>query len=78
MLEREAKTGSVELVIGAKSVHTGVKLLNGLIYGEDFFHTKKCPSITFNSSKLNFNRAKLTSVDGDLTDKGITKPRPWT
>ncbi len=42
--------------------------------GEDFFDTKKFPTITFKSSKLNFDGDKLASVDGNLTIKGVTKP----
>lgn len=74
VLDRAAKTGSVDILIDAKSVNTGVKLFNGHIQGEDFFHTKKYPTITFKSSKLNFTGDKLSSVDGDLTVKGVTKP----
>ncbi len=74
VLDRAAKTGSVDVTIDAKSVNTGSPLFNEHIQGEDFFNTGKFPTITFKSDKLKFDGDKLTSVEGDLTIKGITKP----
>ena len=73
-IDRAAKTGSVDVVIDAKSVDTGYPLFNGHIQGEDFFNTEKYPTITYKSNKVNFDGDKLVSVEGNLTIKGITKP----
>ncbi|KAB8045214.1 YceI family protein [Janthinobacterium aquaticum] len=73
-LDRAAKTGSVEVLIDTKSVDTGSTLFNGHIQGEDFLDTTKYPVATYKSTKFNFTGDKLTSVDGDLTLKGVTKP----
>lgn len=73
-LDRAAKTGSVDIVIDAKSVNTGMALFNEHIQAEDFFDTAKYPTITYKSSKLKFSGDKLVAVDGDLTIKGVTKP----
>jgi polyisoprenoid-binding protein YceI len=73
-IDRAAKTGSVDVVIDAKSVDTGYPLFNGHIQGEDFFDTEKYSTITFKSNKFKFDGDKLASVDGNLTIKGITKP----
>lgn len=73
-IDRAAKTGSVDVVIDAKSVNTGYPLFNGHIQGEDFFDTAKYPTITYKSSKMNFDGDKLVSVEGNLTIKGVTKP----
>lgn len=73
-IDRAAKTGSVDVTIDAKSVDTGYALFNGHIQGEDFFDTAKYPTITFKSDKMKFDGDKLTSVEGNLTIKGITKP----
>jgi polyisoprenoid-binding protein YceI len=73
-IDRAAKTGSVDVMIDAKSVDTGYPLFNGHIQGEDFFNTEKYPIITFKSNKLKFDGDKLVAVDGNLTVKGITKP----
>lgn len=73
-IDRVAKTGSVNITIDAKSVNTGSTLFNGHIQGEDFFDTAKYPTITYKSSKLNFEGDKVASVEGELTIKGVTKP----
>lgn len=74
VLDRAAKTGSLDVVIDTTSVNTGFPVFNEHLQAEDFFDTKKFPTITYKSSKLNFAGDKLASVDGTLTIKGIAKP----
>lgn len=74
VLDRAAKTGSVEVTIDAKSVNTGFATFNNHIQAEDFFDTAKYPTISYKSTKFNFKGDKLASVDGNLTIKGVTKP----
>jgi len=74
VLDRAAKSGSLDVVIDAKSINTGYALFNEHIQGEDYFDTAKYPTITFKSSKLKFDGDKLAAVEGDLTVKGVTKP----
>lgn len=74
VLDRAAKRGSIEVTIDATSVNTGFPVFNEHLQGEDFFDTKKYPTITYRSSKLNFEGDKLASVDGTLTVKGVAKP----
>jgi polyisoprenoid-binding protein YceI len=73
-LDREAKTGSVQVEIDAKSVDTGYPLFNEHIQGADFFDTANNPVITFKSSTVKFRGVKVVAVNGDLTIKGVTKP----
>ena len=74
IIDRAAKTGSVDVTIDAKSVNTGSALFNEHIQGEDFFNTAKYPTITYKSTKVKFDGDKVVSVEGDLTIKGVTKP----
>jgi polyisoprenoid-binding protein YceI len=74
VLDRAAKTGSIDVVIDTTSVNTGFPLFNEHLQAEDFFDTRKYPTITYKSNKLNFAGDKLASVDGTLTIKGIAKP----
>lgn len=69
-----AKTGSVDVVIDAKSVNTGYPLFNEHIQDEDFFDTAKYPTITFKSTAVKFDGDKPVSVEGNLTLKGVTRP----
>jgi len=74
VLDRAAKTGSVEATIDTKSVDTGSKLFDGHIQGEDFLDTAKFPTITYKSTKFNFKGDVPSTIEGNLTIKGITKP----
>ncbi len=74
VLDRAAKTGSVDVTIDAKSVNTGYALFNEHIQGADYFDTGKYPTITFSSTAVKFNGDKPVSVEGNLTIKGVTRP----
>lgn len=74
VLDRAAKTASVDITIDTKSVNTGYPLFNEHIQGADFFDTAHYPTITFKSTSVKFDGDKPVSVDGNLTIKGITKP----
>lgn len=74
VLDRAAKTGSVDVVIDTTSVNTGHALFNQHIQGEDYFDTAKYPTITFKSNQMTFKDSQPVSLSGDLTIKGITKP----
>jgi polyisoprenoid-binding protein YceI len=74
VLDRKAKTGSVDVTIDATSVNTGYALFNEHIQAADFFDTAVYPTITFKSSQMKFKGDQPVSLAGDLTIKGVTKP----
>jgi polyisoprenoid-binding protein YceI len=74
VLDAEAKTGSVDIVIDTKSVNTGFADFNEHIQGEEFLDTTKFPQATFKSTKVVFDGNKPQTVEGLLTIKGVTKP----
>ena len=71
--DKEGRTGSVNITIETTSVSTGSTLFNQHIQAEDFLDTAKYPTVTFKSTKVNFDGDKPVSIEGDLTMKGITK-----
>jgi polyisoprenoid-binding protein YceI len=71
--DKEGRTGSVDITIETNSVSTGSTLFNQHIQAEDFLDTAKYPTVTFKSTKVNFDGDKPVSIEGDLTMKGITK-----
>ncbi len=73
-LDRAAKTGSVDVTIDAKSVDTGSTQFNEHIQGKDFLDTADFPTITYKSTSVKFNGDAVSSVEGNLTIKGVTKP----
>ncbi|KAF7600743.1 MAG: polyisoprenoid-binding protein [Candidatus Dactylopiibacterium carminicum] len=74
VLDREARTASVDVVIDAKSVNTGIPVFNGHLQDEDFFDTAKYDSIRFKSTRVKFEGDQPVAVEGELTLKGVTKP----
>lgn len=74
VLDRAAKTGSVDVNIDATSVNTGTALFNEHIQAADYFDTARYPVITFKSSQMGFKGDQPVSLTGDLTIKGVTKP----
>lgn len=74
VLDKAAKTASVDVVIDTTSIDTGFEVFNGHIQDEDFFDTAKYPTATFKSTKVTFDGDQPATIDGDLTIKGITKP----
>lgn len=72
--DKAAKTGSVDVTIDMKSVDTGSNLFNGHIQGADFLDTEKFPTATFKSTKVVFDGDTPSSIEGNLTIKGVTKP----
>lgn len=74
IIDRVAKTGSVDVTIDTTSVDTGYALFNEHIQGKDFLDTAKYPTATFKSTQLKFEGDQLVAVDGTLTLKGISKP----
>jgi polyisoprenoid-binding protein YceI len=74
VLDRAAKTGSVDVTIDATSVNTGYALFNEHLQAADYFDTTVHPTITFSSGKMKFKGDRPVSASGDLTIKGVTRP----
>jgi polyisoprenoid-binding protein YceI len=74
VLDHQAGTGSVDIVIDAASVDTGLDKLEEHLRAEDFFHVEKYPTLTFKSRTVKFNADKPAAVEGELTLLGVTRP----
>jgi polyisoprenoid-binding protein YceI len=74
VLDKEAKTGTVDVLIDMKSVDTGFAVFDEHIQGEDFLDTGKFPTATFKSTKVRFEGDKPVAIEGNLTIKGVTRP----
>jgi len=74
VLDRTAKTGSVEVVIDTTSIDTISPKLNEHLQKPDFFDSAKYPTATFQSTSVAFDGDRPVSIDGNLTLKGVTKP----
>lgn len=80
-LDREAKTGSVELTIPTATVSIGDTERGGRprtgdehLRSADFFNVAEFPTMSFKSTKVEFNGDLPKAVEGDLTLLGVTRP----
>lgn len=78
-LDTATKTGSLDVTIQAASFNGGGnEAFEKHLRGPDFFDTEKFPTITYQSTKFNFNGDNLASVEGQFTMLGVTKPLTLT
>ena len=74
VLDKAARTASVDIVIDMKSVDTGYATFNEHIQGADFLDTATYPTATFKSTKVVFEGDRPVAINGNLTIKGVTRP----
>jgi polyisoprenoid-binding protein YceI len=74
MLDKEAGAGTVEVIIDMKSVDVGHQGLNDHLNNADFFDTAKFPTATYSGKLGNFRNGAPTTIEGNLTMHGVTKP----
>jgi polyisoprenoid-binding protein YceI len=74
VLDREAKSGSVEVSIDPASVQTGVADLDKHLKSGEFLDVQKFPQATFKGKLANFKDGAPGEVQGELTLHGVTKP----
>jgi len=80
VLDREAKTGTIEITIDTASVDTGPHELQGRprtrddhLRTPDFFNAKEFPTMVYRGS-AKWTGEWPTSVQGQLTMLGVTRP----
>ncbi|RJG21927.1 YceI family protein [Massilia cavernae] len=78
VLDRAAKTGSMNIVIDADSLDFGHDKLNSHAKGADMFDVAKFPTATYVGKSIKFDGDTPVSVDGELTLHGVTKPLTLT
>jgi polyisoprenoid-binding protein YceI len=76
-LDRAGKTGTVDIAIDPNSVDIGHPKLEGHMKSADMFNVAKNPSITY-KGKVAFNGDMPSTVTGDFTFMGVTKPLTLT
>jgi polyisoprenoid-binding protein YceI len=74
VVDRAAKTGSLDISIDPASIDMGHQQLNGHLRTKDFFNVEQFPTITYKSDAIKFNGDTPASVEGNLTMLGVTRP----
>lgn len=67
----EASRVSIEVRVA--SVETGEEARDHALQSEDFFHSARCPAMTFVSSLVSRLPGERASITGDLTIRGVTR-----
>ncbi|GAA4016114.1 YceI family protein [Actimicrobium antarcticum] len=74
MLDREAKTGTLEVTMDMDTIDFGMKKMNQHATSAEMFNTEKFPTATYVGKFTRFDGDKPTEVEGQLTLHGVTKP----
>lgn len=78
VLDREAKTGSIDVSIDTSSVDMGHDKLNEHTRSDEILDTTKYPTAVYKGKFSQFNSSGPTEVKGELTLHGVTKPLTLT
>lgn len=73
-LDRAARKGSVDVTIDTTSIRSHDPRVDVILKGPMYFNVEKYPTMSFKSSKLDFDGDKLVGAEGELTMIGVTKP----
>jgi polyisoprenoid-binding protein YceI len=66
--------GSIDMTVATNSISTGSTTFNQVLLSDDFFSSEKYPVATFKSNHITFNQNDISTINGELTIKGISKP----
>lgn len=73
-LDRAAQQATVEVTLDMTAINTGSKRFDEHIQSSDMFDTAQFPKATFKSTDVIFDKESPSTIHGELTIKGITKP----
>jgi len=74
VLDRAAKTGTLEVTIDTTSVDTGDPALDKHLIAADMLNTDQFPTATYKGTSMRFDGDKPVEVIGTFTFHGVTKP----
>ena len=72
-LDRERKTGTVDVVVDTASIDFGLPAMDEKARSDSFFDAAKYPQATYKGT-IRFSGDQPTSVDGQVTLLGVTRP----
>ncbi|MGZ8303266.1 MAG: YceI family protein [Telluria sp.] len=74
VLDRKARTGSMEIIIDTSSIDFGHDKLNAHAKNADMFDVEMFPEAKYVGKEIRFKGDVPASVEGELTLHGVTKP----
>jgi polyisoprenoid-binding protein YceI len=73
-LDKANNSGMVDISIDISSIDFGHDKLNSHVLGADMLDAAKYPSATYKGKLAGFSNGQPSSVEGELTLHGVTKP----
>lgn len=73
-LDRDAKTGTVDVTVDPSSVQTGNAELDKHVVGPEFLDAAKYPTATYKGTQIVFDGDTPKQVIGAFTLRGVTRP----
>lgn len=73
VLDREAKTGTVDIAVDPSSINFGLKAMHEHAISPDWFDVAQFPKATY-KGRIAFTGDKPSSVDGTLVFRGVSMP----
>jgi polyisoprenoid-binding protein YceI len=74
VLDKAARTGTVDITVDASSIDFGLEKLNEHAKSAEMFDVQKYPTATYKGTFTNFKNGYPTEVHGELTLHGVTRP----
>jgi polyisoprenoid-binding protein YceI len=74
VLDRAAKTGTVDITIDASSIDFGHEKMNEHAKSKDIFNVAQFPTATYKGTSIKFEGDTPVAVEGNFTLLGVTKP----
>ncbi|HTH60192.1 MAG TPA: YceI family protein [Paraburkholderia sp.] len=74
VLDREAKTGTVDVTIDASSIDTGNASLDKHVRSGEMLNVEQFPTATYKGTSIRFEGDRPVEVIGTFTLHGVTKP----
>ncbi|MFO1376399.1 MAG: YceI family protein [Steroidobacteraceae bacterium] len=74
VIDREAKTGSVEVAIDVRSIDFGNDELNAHALTPEMFDATRYPAATFKGTVSGWTGDRPAAIAGELTLRGVTRP----
>jgi len=73
VLDREAKTGTIDVTVEISSIDFGHDEMNKHAVAPDIFDAAKYPTATFKGTFTDFDGDRPEQAEGELTLRGVTK-----
>lgn len=73
VMDRAARTGSVNVLVGTRSIDFGHRVMNQVAIGEDWLNAEWHPTMAYQGN-LRFEGDVPAAVEGNLTLLGVSRP----